>query len=78
MLYLQVSCYTFGGNPTHSENSHCSQVLPWQPFVKSMLENGKVKKLAYLEGYLLDIFCSNLVQGVFLDFKSKTSNKIFI
>ena len=43
----------------------------------NVLQNRKVKKLAYLPGYWLDlaqIWC----RGVFLDFKFKINNKTFI
>ena len=46
-------------------------------FVMNVLWNRKVKKLAHLPGYWLDlaqIWC----RGVFLDSKSKINNKIFI
>ena len=47
---------------------------PWQPFVMNVLRSRKVKKLAYLLGYWLDlaqIWC----RGLFLDSISKINNK---
>ena len=47
--------YTFGGHLAHCDNSHCPQVLPWQPFLLKVSCNGKVNKIAYFTGYWLDL-----------------------
>ena len=47
----------------------------WQPSVVTVY--GKVKKLAYLAGYWLDL-AKIRYNGLFLDSKSKINNKILI
>ena len=51
LVRLSLLIYSFGDHFAPENDSHCLQVLLWQPFVMNVLQNGKVKKTAYMPCY---------------------------